>query len=165
MASSVMQPSMYIQTRPGLTEDEVEEVKQVFDSLDIEGVGFIDPLKLRSSMQSLGFKARDQAVFQMVAEIEKRFNKPIVFEDLLDLLTADMGSRATRDELYRIFSLFDEDETGFITIKELRKAARELGEEVSEEELQEIVRRVDSNNDQKISVDDFYNIMSKKTFP
>ena len=80
MSSSVIQSSIYVQSRPGLTEDEVEEIKQVFDSLDLEGLGYIDPTKLRSSMQSLGFKAKDQAVFQMVSEIEKRFNKRIVFE-------------------------------------------------------------------------------------
>ena len=46
----------------------------------MDGVGYIDPTKLRASMQSLGFKAKNQAVFEMVGELEKRFTKPILFE-------------------------------------------------------------------------------------
>ena len=85
--------------------------------------------------------------------------------DLLDLLTANMGGRITREEIGKIFSSFDEDNTGYITIKNLKKVARDLGEDMSEEELQEIVQRVDSNEDQQITFDDFYNVLSKKTFP
>jgi Ca2+-binding EF-hand superfamily protein len=40
-----------------------------------------------------------------------------------------------------------------------------LGENISEEELQEMVERADSNGDQQVTADDFYNIMTKKTFP
>ena len=64
-----------------------------------------------------------------------------------------------------MFRLFDEDNTGFISIKNLRRVAKELGENISEEELQEMVERADSNGDQQVTADDFYNIMTKKTFP
>jgi Ca2+-binding EF-hand superfamily protein len=43
--------------------------------------------------------------------------------------------------------------------------AKELGENISEEELQEMIERADSNNDQQVTADDFYNIITKKTFP
>ena len=42
--------------------------------------------------------------------------------------------------------------------------ARELGETMTDEELQEMVDRADSNGDGNVSLDDFYNIMTKKTF-
>ncbi len=64
-----------------------------------------------------------------------------------------------------MFRLFDEDNAGFVSIKNLRRVAKELGENISEEELQEMVERADSNGDQQVTADDFYNIMTKKTFP
>ena len=42
--------------------------------------------------------------------------------------------------------------------------ARELGETMTDEELQEMVDRADSNGDGAVTMDDFYNIMTKKTF-
>ena len=45
--------------RPGLTEDEIEEIKEAFDLLDTDGSGSIDPKELRAAMQSLGFEAKN----------------------------------------------------------------------------------------------------------
>ena len=64
-----------------------------------------------------------------------------------------------------MFRLFDDDNTGTVTLKNLRRVARELGETMTDEELQEMVDRADSNGDGAVSADDFYNIMTKKTFP
>ena len=80
-------------------------------------------------------------------------------------MTARMSDKDTREDINKVFRLFDEDNTGFITIKNLRRVAKELGENISEEELQEMIERADSNGDQQVTADDFYNIMTKKTFP
>ena len=45
--------------RPGLTEDEVEEIKEAFDLFDTDGSGSIDPKELKAAMQSLGFEAKN----------------------------------------------------------------------------------------------------------
>jgi Ca2+-binding EF-hand superfamily protein len=49
--------------RPGLTEDEIEEIKEAFDLFDTDGSGSIDPKELRAAMQSLGFEAKNQTIF------------------------------------------------------------------------------------------------------
>eukprot|EP00826_Nyctotherus_ovalis_P063570 TRINITY_DN9325_c0_g2_i6.p1 TRINITY_DN9325_c0_g2~~TRINITY_DN9325_c0_g2_i6.p1 ORF type:complete len:140 (-),score=26.21 TRINITY_DN9325_c0_g2_i6:22-441(-) len=81
------------------------------------------------------------------------------------MMTARMSDKDTREDINKVFRLFDEDNTGFISIKNLRRVAKELGENISEEELQEMIERADSNGDQQVTADDFYNIMTKKTFP
>ena len=45
--------------RPGLTEDEIEEIKEAFDLFDTDGSGSIDPKELKAAMQSLGFEAKN----------------------------------------------------------------------------------------------------------
>ena len=42
--------------------------------------------------------------------------------------------------------------------------ARELGETMDDNELQEMIDRADQNGDGVISFEEFYNIMTKKTF-
>ena len=54
---------MYRYARPGLTEDEVEEIKEAFDLFDTDGSGTIDPKELKAAMQSLGFEAKNQTIF------------------------------------------------------------------------------------------------------
>jgi len=42
--------------------------------------------------------------------------------------------------------------------------AKELGETIDDSELQEMVERADTDNDGLVSEEEFYNIMTKKTF-
>jgi centrin-1 len=46
----------------------------------------------------------------------------------------------------------------------LRRVAKELGESMDDNELQEMIERADSDGDGLVNFEDFYNIMTKKTF-
>ncbi len=61
-----------------------------------------------------------------------------------------------------MFRLFDEDETGKITIANLRRVAKELGETVTDEELKEMIDRGDLNKTGSVEIDDFMHIMTKQ---
>ena len=150
--------------RPGLTEDEIEEIKEAFDLFDTDGSGAIDPKELRAAMQSLGFEAKNQTIYQMITDLDKNKSGNIDFEEFLDMMTARMSDKDTREDINKVFRLFDDDTSGSITIRNLRRVARELGETMTDEELQEMIERADSNGDGAVSMDDFYNIMTKKTF-
>ena len=49
-------------------------------------------------------------------------------------------------------------------MKNLRRVAKELGETMDDSELLEMIERADSDGDGLVTQDDFYNIMTKKTF-
>ena len=100
----------------------------------------------------------------MVSDLDKNKSESIDFEEFLDMMTARMSDKDTREDINKVFRLFDDDSTGSVTIKNLRRVARELGETMTDEELQEMIDRADSNGDSSVTMDDFYNIMTKKTF-
>ncbi len=66
--------------RPGLTEDEIEEIKEAFDLFDTDGSGAIDPKELKAAMQSLGFEAKNQTIFQMISDLDRNSSGAIDFE-------------------------------------------------------------------------------------
>ena len=121
--------------RPGLTEDEIEEIKEAFDLFDTDGSGSIDPKELRAAMQSLGFEAKNQTIYQMITDLDKNKSGNIDFEEFLDMMTARMSDKDTREDINKVFRLFDDDTSGSITIRNLRRVARELGETMTDEEL------------------------------
>ena len=45
--------------RPGLSEDEIMEIKEAFDLFDTDSGGTIDPAELKAAMTSLGFEAKN----------------------------------------------------------------------------------------------------------
>jgi Ca2+-binding EF-hand superfamily protein len=81
------------------------------------------------------------------------------------MMTARMSDKDTKEDINKVFRLFDDDKTGYITIKNLRRVAKELGETMTDEELMEMIERADSDGDGQVSTEDFYNIMTKKAFP
>ena len=150
--------------RPGLTEDEVEEIREAFNLFDTEGTGTIDVRELKTAMASLGFESKNPTIFQMIAELERELTGPVDFETFLDGVSGKLGDKESRGGVPKIFNLFDVDRKGSVAFKDLKRVARELGETLSDEELREMIERADSNGDGEISFEDFYTIMTKKSF-
>ena len=62
-----------------------------------------------------------------------------------------------------MFALFDDEKSGFISIKNLRRVVKEVGENIDDSELQEMIERADVDNDGLISEEEFYAIMTRKS--
>eukprot|EP00500_Bicosoecida_sp_ms1_P000410 CAMPEP_0203809062 /NCGR_PEP_ID=MMETSP0115-20131106/2023_1 /ASSEMBLY_ACC=CAM_ASM_000227 /TAXON_ID=33651 /ORGANISM="Bicosoecid sp, Strain ms1" /LENGTH=216 /DNA_ID=CAMNT_0050717775 /DNA_START=21 /DNA_END=672 /DNA_ORIENTATION=+ len=150
--------------RPGLSEEEIEEIKEAFNLFDTDGSGTIDPKELKAAMQSLGFEAKNATIYQMIGDIDKDGSGSIDFEEFLDMMTAKMSDKDSRADIMKVFNLFDDDQTGKITLRNLKRVAKELGETMTEAELVEMIERADTDQDGEISPDEFYVIMTKKTF-
>ncbi|ORM41072.1 Caltractin ICL1e [Babesia sp. Xinjiang] len=154
----------------GLTDDEVYEMQEAFNLFDTNGTanknaGTIDPREIKCAMQSLGIDKKNPMVFQIVSDLEKSGSTQIDFNDFLDAITLKLGNRDSKEGIRRIFNLFDHDNTGSISFKNLKKVAHELGEFVSDDELRDMINRADSNGDGLLSFEDFYSVMAKRPLP
>lgn len=67
-------------------------------------------------------------------------------------------ARDPRDEILRAFELFDEGGKGKISLQDLRRVARELGEGLQEEELVAMVEEFDLDGDGCIDREEFLGI-------
>jgi hypothetical protein len=81
--------------RPGLSKEEIEEIKEAFNLFDTDGSGTIDPKELKSAMQSLGFEAKNATIYQMIGDIDKDGSGSIDFDEFLDMMTAKMVSASS----------------------------------------------------------------------
>jgi Ca2+-binding EF-hand superfamily protein len=81
--------------RPGLTEDEIEELREAFNLFDTEATGKIDPRELKSAMQSLGFESKNPTIFNMISDLESQ-GREIDFEEFLDGITSKLGDKESR---------------------------------------------------------------------
>ena len=154
--------------RPGLSSEEVDEIKQAFDLFDTNGTGKIDPKELKAAMQSLGFDSKNPTIYQLFADLdtpEAERNGGINFDDFVDAINDKLGDKESKEGIRRIFDLFiDDPNADTITLSSLKKISKELGENMSDEELKDMLERA-SKNGVELTFEEFYDIMTKKSFP
>jgi Ca2+-binding EF-hand superfamily protein len=77
------------------------------------------------------------------------------------MMTKKMEEWNPEDEIRKAFRLFDDDNTGRISFKNLKRVSIELGENLTDEELREMIEEADRDNDGEVSYEDFVHIMKK----
>ncbi|XP_055994321.1 centrin-1 [Sorex fumeus] len=168
MASSFKKPSAgsashkkKMGPKPELTEEQKQEVREAFDLFDADGSGTIDVKELKVAMRALGFEPRKEEMKKMISEVDKEGTGKISFNDFLAVMTQKMAEKDTKEEILKAFRLFDDDETGKISFRNLKRVANELGENLTDEELQEMIDEADRDGDGEVNEDEFLRIMKK----
>jgi len=102
-------------------------------------------------MTSLGFETKSAAIFQMISDLDADGNGTIDFGEWLTLMTKRVNDKDTRANINKIFALYDDERSGFISAKNLRRVAQELGENINNEEIDELIQRADLDHDGLVS--------------
>ncbi|XP_074530315.1 uncharacterized protein cetn4 [Halichoeres trimaculatus] len=144
-----------------LTEEQKQEIKEAFDLFDTDGTGTIDVKELKVAIRALGFEPKKVEIKQMIADIDKEGSGTIDFSSFLSMMTQKMGEKDSKEEILKAFRLFDDDDTGKISFKNLKRVAKELGENLTDEELQEMIDEADRDGDGEVNEEEFLTIMKK----
>ena len=66
----------------------------------------------------------------------------------------------TEDELKEAFKVFDTDGTGFISAAQLREVMKNLGEDLTDEEVDDMIKSADTDGDGQMSFDGEFVVFS-----
>jgi len=147
--------------RSELTEEQKQEIKEAFDLFDTEGRNEIDAKELKVAMRALGFEPKKDEVRKILQEIDKNGEGVVRYEDFFEIMSIKMMERDPIEEMKKAFQLICEEGYDKITLKSLKKVADELGENMTKEELQEMIDEADRDQDGEIGEEDFIKIMKK----
>merc|ERR1712097_36587 len=98
----------------------------------------------------------------LVGDIDSDGNGSVEFKEFMGMMTGKMGEKDSREDIVKVFAMFDDDGTKKISFRNLARVAEELGESVDDEELQDMINQSDKDGDGEINFDEFYRIMKKK---
>ncbi|CAM9258822.1 unnamed protein product [Chrysoparadoxa australica] len=143
----------------------MEEIKEAFNLFDTEGKGSIDIRELKAGFRALGFQVKKAELRGMLSDIGKEGAASVTFNEFVEMVTPKVLARDPKEEIMKIFALFDEDNTGGITFRNLKRVATELGENLTDEELQEMIEEADRDQDGVVSAEEFYRVMRKREDP
>merc|ERR1712022_30554 len=133
-----------------------QEIKEAFDLFDTDGSGNIDAKELKVAMRALGFEPKKEEIQKMISDVDDDGSGTIEYEEILKMMT---------HKILKAFRLFDDDETGKISFKNLKRVAKEIEERMTDEELQEMIDEADRDGDGEVNEEEFLRIMKRRGFP
>ena len=145
-----------------LTEEQIAEFKEAFSLFDKDGDGSITSKELGTVMRSLGQNPTEHELQDMIAEIDAQGSGSIGFPEFLTLMARKMKDTDNEQDIVEAFKVFDKDGNGFISAAELRHVMTNLGEKLTDEECDEMIREADIDGDGQINYEEFVKMMLAK---
>uniref|UniRef100_A0A8C6Y1H9 Calglandulin n=2 Tax=Elapinae TaxID=42168 RepID=A0A8C6Y1H9_NAJNA len=144
------------EARSYLSEEMIAEFKAAFDMFDADGGGDISTKELGTVMRMLGQTPTKEELDAIIEEVDEDGSGTIDFEEFLVMMVRQMKEDAkgkSEEELAECFRIFDRNADGFLDAEELVEIFQLSGETVTGEEIQELMRDGDKNNDGRIDFD------------
>merc|ERR1712151_376802 len=149
-------------TSEQLTEEQIQEFKEAFALFDKDGDGTITTKELGTVMRSLGQNPTEAELHDMINEVDNDGSGTIDFAEFLSLMSKKMKDADSEEELMEAFKVFDKDGNGFISSVELRHVMTNLGEKLTDDEVDEMIREADVDGDGQVNYDEFVKMMLQK---
>ncbi|XP_050428126.1 neo-calmodulin-like [Adelges cooleyi] len=141
-----------------VTKAQMKEFQEAFRLFDKDGDGSITKEELGRVMRSLGQFAREEELETMLQEVDIDGDGAFSFQEFVEIVynmggTAEKTADQEEKELRDAFRVFDKHNRGYISASDLRAVLQCLGEDLSEEEIEDMIKEVDVDGDGRI---DFY---------
>ncbi|CCH42954.1 Cell division control protein [Wickerhamomyces ciferrii] len=92
-------------------------------------------------------RAPSQLKKELLEEQKQEIREAFNLFDMNNDVGEKVLNRDPLEEIRRAFRLFDDDNTGKISLRNLRRVAKELGENLTDEELRAMIDEFDLDND------------------
>ncbi|XP_013926337.1 PREDICTED: centrin-2-like [Thamnophis sirtalis] len=141
-----------------------EQMREAFDLLDADGTGTIDVRDLKVSIRALGFDPTKEELRRVVAEVDKEGAGKIGFDAFYSVMAQKMSEIDSKEDILKAFKLFVDKDSGRIAFKNLKQIAAEIGEKLTDEELQEMINEADLNGDGEVTEQEFLKVMKRHDY-
>ena len=144
-----------------LTEQEICELHEAFNIFDVESDGSIDSKQLIILMNSLKQYPSKKELDKILDEFNIDKNGLIYFNQFLKIMAKRLKDIKEDEDrhLKNLFSSLDRNNNGLISIHEIRYIVTHSSENISEKDIETIMKEADTDGDGLISFEEFMTIM------
>eukprot|EP00961_Rhodomonas_salina_P238263 3220491-Rhodomonas_salina.2 len=142
-----------------LSEEQIAEYKEAFSLFDKSGDGTITTKDLGTVIRALGKNPTEAELQDIINEVDPNGDGTVDFPSFLTIMARKMKDQDTEDDIIEAFRVFDKDGNGTISAAELRHVMTNLGEKLTDEEVDEMIREADVNGDGIIDYKEFTKII------
>mmetsp|Transcript_47833 Transcript_47833/g.95504 ORF Transcript_47833/g.95504 Transcript_47833/m.95504 type:complete len:157 (-) Transcript_47833:189-659(-) len=140
-----------------LSAEKIATYKEAFLIFGKNGDDTIATSELGTVMRSLGANPTQAEVKDLIKEADAGGSGTIDFDEFCKVMARQKAD--SEADLVEAFRMFDKDGSGFISAAEARQVMTNLGENLPEEEIDEMIREIDPEGEGQINYANFVKIM------
>mmetsp|Transcript_97087 Transcript_97087/g.175437 ORF Transcript_97087/g.175437 Transcript_97087/m.175437 type:complete len:198 (+) Transcript_97087:22-615(+) len=137
-----------------------EEIQAAFDAFKAEGAEGIGYHELKAALRGLALPAKKVEVLETMRQHGCPPEGLVGFSQFSQILQKAFAEQDPLDSMLQSFRLFDRKGHGRISLQDLQRATRELGENISTEVLESMLSQFDVNHDGEIDEAEFVQVMN-----
>ncbi|XP_064319524.1 centrin-1-like isoform X1 [Phalacrocorax carbo] len=112
------------------------------------------------TVRALGCELGKEEMKRIISEFGEEGSGKLTFKSFLQVVTQKMAEPCLEKEILEAFRVFDCDGTGKISFENLKVVASELGEGITDEELQEMIDEADVDGDGEVDKQEFLRMLT-----
>ena len=134
-------------------------IKEQFEKNAIDKINKIDIEELKFVLRKYGIEYDNNEKFKNIfSEVEKNGCSLIDFDEFINIMTESMGEIDSMNYLQKVYLLFlGEENTDKIELRHVKKECPWL----KDEEIKEMIDKIDEDKDGKINFEEFHKITTK----
>jgi len=115
-------------------------------------------------LRALGSEPQKAELKRFLADVDDANTGQLDFDGYLQIILDKLAEKPTADEVAKAFRLFSggDNESGQISFERLKQIAEQVGEQISDEELREMIAEADTSGTGIINNDDFAKIITSR---
>ena len=146
--------------KPELSRETLDSIAKLF-KLFQDKSGLVNGENLINALKELKYDQQEPVIFDIVEEVCSSNKKQLTYDEFVEKLNEQLQDRTSQKSTERTFALFAENPDGNLTFEDFKRAARETGDETSEEDLKKIFNFASSNG-KDIPYEEFHAVMTKR---
>eukprot|EP01065_Artemidia_motanka_P027447 TRINITY_DN32650_c0_g1_i1.p1 TRINITY_DN32650_c0_g1~~TRINITY_DN32650_c0_g1_i1.p1 ORF type:complete len:282 (+),score=95.94 TRINITY_DN32650_c0_g1_i1:79-846(+) len=145
---SILKVKIKAQGKKSLTNGQIEGLRECFNHFDKDGSGSIDVSELREVFRAFGQEMTEAELDNMMKDVDDDGSGEIEFEEFLMLMVNTFGEIASTEREVRERFQQAERKPGLLHTGDLKEIMADLcGEYLPQEEIDQIVRQLDTRDD------------------
>ena len=138
-----------------LPENKEKEYKIIFEKNDSNKDGNVNSLELANILRAININVSDEEIKQIIEEIDLEGNGEINYEDFVSILNRREKDVDNVEEVLKAFKVFDKEGNGLININDLKHIMINVGNNFSENEINDLLAESDFDMDGYINYEEF----------
>ena len=143
-----------------LTELQIAEYKEAFQIFDRHGEGAISSKELGTIMRSFGLNPSDEDLKEISESFDNEKNNNLIdFNSFLIIMAKRKNDIDKEEDLLEAFRVFDKENNGKISARELRYVMMSSGEDLNENDIEDMIHEASTDNEEYIDYHKFVKLM------